>query len=166
MPSLERARDFALEPALRAHLLLTLGRVMEHARDYEAAVEYYRQGEDVHGAELEDRYWLLNNLAYCLSRLEQDMEALYLCRAAIDCDPERHNAYKNHGVALEALGHWDQAADAYLKAADIAPEDRRSWMHLKQLLAAHPEVLRIHALRKERVEACRAADAEVRRELH
>ena len=44
-----------------------------------------------------------------------DEEAVY-CRQAVQMDPKRFNAFKNPGVALEGLGHLEEAAHHYTQA--------------------------------------------------
>ncbi|MCP4006650.1 MAG: tetratricopeptide repeat protein [bacterium] len=166
VPHLERALDLAETELMRARLLLTLGRVMEHARDYEAAAHFYRLGCDQDSDGDDVHYWLLNNLGFCLNQLGEHGEALEHCQAAIEYDPSRHNAAKNWGVAFEGLGRWADAALAYLVAAEVAPDDGRSLMHLEHLLAAHPEILRDDAEIEERVEECRETRETLRKQMH
>jgi tetratricopeptide (TPR) repeat protein len=102
------------------------------------------------------RYLLCNNLGYCLSQLGRFAEAERLCRAAIALDPERYNAHKNLGVALEGQGRHAEPAEGYVEATRKNPGDPRALRHLETMLARHPEVT--HAVRDlpATLEACRA----------
>jgi tetratricopeptide (TPR) repeat protein len=62
------------------------------------------------------------------------------CQAAIEMDPERHNAYKNLGIALQNLGGLAGAAKSFINAAKMCPTDCRALEHLKELIGNHPEI--------------------------
>ena len=55
-------------------------------------------------------------------------------------DPSHHNAHKDLGIALEGQGCFVQAAQAYLEAATLCPDDQRALRLLQRLTAAHPEI--------------------------
>jgi len=48
------------------------------------------------------------------------------CRTAIEIDPQRHNSYKNLGLALQGQGKYAEAAACFFQAALISPPDYRS----------------------------------------
>jgi tetratricopeptide (TPR) repeat protein len=68
-------------------------------------------------------------------------EAIPYCRAAIVIDPNRHNAFKNLGVALQGERQYSEAADAYIKATRICPRDGRAQRRLEHLLSKSKEHL-------------------------
>ena len=61
--------------------------------------------------------------------------------AAIEVDDARPNAFKNLGLACEALGRPAEAAFSFLNAVSRNVADKRAWMHLQHLLSKHPDLL-------------------------
>ena len=92
------------------------------------------------GGEHPDTLDSVNNLANLYKRQGRYAEAEARCRAALQVDPDRHNAHKNLGIALEGQGRLAEAVPAYLAAVWRCPEDPRSLRHLEALLAQHPEL--------------------------
>jgi tetratricopeptide (TPR) repeat protein len=107
----------------RAECILLLGVECEKADDHEAAARLYRLGIEFGLTEIGTRYFLHNNLGYCLNRLRLYDEAERMCLAAIGIDPRRYNAYKNLGLALQGQGIYSEAAALFLKAASLYPPD-------------------------------------------
>jgi tetratricopeptide (TPR) repeat protein len=150
------------DAAEQAQYLLALGQLMEQSGDHVAASAFYREGLALGSGAAGARYLLHNNLAYCVNQTGGHAEAETLCRAAIAMDPERHNAYKNLGVALEGQGRLAEAVDAFVQAVHHNPGDPRALRHLEQLAAAHADaaarvpdlIAKIDACR-ERVDAAR-----------
>ena len=105
----------------RAECFLLLGSECEKADDYGIAARLYRLGIECGPIEIGTRYFLHNNLGYCLNRLRQHDEAEQMCLAAIGIDPRRFNAYKNLGLARQGQGKYPGAAALFLKAAHIFP---------------------------------------------
>ena len=87
----------------------------------------------------DDWYFLCNNLGYCLNQFGRHAEATSFCRAAIEINPKRHNAYKNLGVALQGQGEYSKAADAYIEATRICPRDGRALNHLEEMVSREKE---------------------------
>lgn len=48
--------------------------------------------------------------------------------------------HNNLGIALEGQECFAEAAQAYLEAAEICPDDRRALRLLERLIATHPEI--------------------------
>jgi tetratricopeptide (TPR) repeat protein len=150
---------------VRAKALLSLGQLSEQLDEYARAAEYYERGLAEESAKDEVGYFLNNNLGYSLNKQGFHERAATHCRTAIAVDPERHNAHKNLGIALEAQQHYPEAANAYRKAAERCTRDSRARMHLEQLAKAHPDLhttlpdlpKTLEALRKAE-EALRAGD--------
>jgi tetratricopeptide (TPR) repeat protein len=128
-------------PDEQAAHLLQLGQLSEQTRDFEAAAAYYREGIVLGAGGQEVRYLLHNNLGYCRNHLGEPAEGEGLCREAIGIDPERHNAYKNLGIALERQGMHCEAADMYWQAAERNAQDPRALRHLLALAERAPDVL-------------------------
>jgi len=128
-------------PNAKAECLLAMGQAMERARDYKAALEAYSRAFELPQEPNPAWYFLHNNLGYCLNFESRYAEAEAHCRAAIEVDPDRHNAHKNLGIALQGQGRYSEAARSFITAVMACPEDGRSLEHLENLVAAHGEIL-------------------------
>lgn len=117
--------------------MLGLGGEMERASAYAAAADCYRRGlltEELatgtfDGGRLDRRvlrYFLRNNLAYCLAVLGHGVEAESFARQAVAVNPTRHNAHKNLGLALRLQGRLGEAAACFAQARDLCPADGRA----------------------------------------
>ena len=89
--------------------------------------------------EASTRYFLHNNLGYSMTQLGMFAEGEKYCRTAIEIDPQRHNSYKNLGLALQGQGIYPEAAACLIRAAFICPTDSRAVGHLEEILANHQE---------------------------
>ena len=130
-------REYEGDPPGTAAECLGLGVQMERARRYDLAAWLYAMGVRHEPTEEDIWYWLNNNLGYSLNQMGEFTEAEYHCRAAIRCEPRRHNGHKNLGVALEGLGRYAEAARCYVIAANGAPWDLRAAEHLVLLARTH-----------------------------
>jgi len=133
--------ELSPDPEPLGNWYLALGVELEKSNDYDSAAEIYRKGIECGPKESDTRYFLHNNLGYCLNQLGKHAEADGFCRAAIEIEPWRYNAYKNLGVALQGLGTYPEAAVAFLQAAIAFPYDPRSFAHLAALLANHRDIV-------------------------
>lgn len=141
----------------KAYCLLLLGLLKERQDDYAGARDAYLEAFDLEPADDETWYFLNNNTGYCLNQLGAHLAAEGFCRRAIAIDPDRHNAHKNLGVALEGMERYPQAVSSYLTAAENRPEDVRALRLLEHLLAVHPDAgLKVPQF-QTRLDACRAA---------
>jgi tetratricopeptide (TPR) repeat protein len=138
---LEKSLPLPDIPGDRAGCLLAMGQALERAGDYQAALETYAKALELPQEPNDTWYFLNNNLAYCLNKSGLHEEAEKHCRAAIKICPERHNAHKNLGIALQRLGRYAEAVQCYIRATQLAPTDPRAMRHLEDLLAAHEEIL-------------------------
>jgi tetratricopeptide (TPR) repeat protein len=129
------------DPSEKAACLLSMGRAMEQLSDYRAAVEAYLRAFELPQEQNENWYFLNNNLGYCLNQMGQYQEAEKYCRAAIDIEPGRHNAWKNLGIALQSQGLYAEAAMYLIHATKLCPTDSRALAHLEDLIAGHREIL-------------------------
>lgn len=123
----------------KAHLLL--GLEAEERQDWEDAAKNYLRIIELAPADDVVRYFGHNNLAYSLLQLKRFEEAETHCVAAIAVDDARHNAYKNLGLAYEALGRPVEAGFCFINAASRNAADKRTWLHLQQLLSNYPDLL-------------------------
>ena len=137
---LQEALSEAESDDLKAVCFLSLGQMCEQANDFGNAEIWYRKAHDLPPGVGHTWYFLHNNLAFCLNRAGRHEEAAELCRISIAIDPNRHNAFKNLGIALKGTESFAQAADAFRRAHEICPEDPRALVLLEQLRASHPEV--------------------------
>jgi tetratricopeptide (TPR) repeat protein len=113
---------------------------MEQAGDYPSAIRFYREAFAMEPASNDVWYFINNNLGYSYSQVEQHAEAETFCRAAIAINPDRHNAYKNLGIALQGLGKHREAAMCLVTATQKNASDARAAEHLRRLLEIHPEL--------------------------
>jgi len=141
----------------KAFCLLSIGQMKEKQREYESALGWYRKAFSLGPEGGEVWYLLNNNLGYCLNLFERHKEAMEHCMAAISIEPNRHNAHKNLGVALEGLGRYADAAKAYITATLLNPRDPRALHHLESLVASHPEVQQDIRELNVQMDACRKA---------
>lgn len=137
----------------KAHLLL--GLEAEDRLDWGNAVEHYLRVVELVPADSMVRYFGHNNLAYSLLQLRRFNEAEMHAVAAIEIDAERHNAFKNLGLACEGLGRPADAADCFIGASLRNMTDKRAWLHLQQLLANNPDLLSQRADLAEHIEGIR-----------
>jgi tetratricopeptide (TPR) repeat protein len=142
---------------------LALGQLEEKRRDYSAAVRRYREALSLEPCSTDTWYFIHNNLGYSLNQIGEHKSAIPYLQTALSIDPDRPNAYKNLGLAHEALGVFEKAAEFFVTATQVDATDGRSLEHLLSLVAAHPELLVDIADLADRMEACRKA-AEVARQ--
>jgi tetratricopeptide (TPR) repeat protein len=124
----------------KALYLMRMGVLCEDQQDYQSAVQCYRDAMAMEPADPETWYFIHNNLGYSLNQLGLHAEAEPYCRTAVGILPERPNAHKNLGLALAGQGRPRQAAECFIEATRVRPEDPRSCAHLEDLLELHPEL--------------------------
>lgn len=137
---LRRVLEGGSELEAKAHCVLALGQTMEQAGDYPSAIRFYREAFAMEPASKDVWYFINNNLGYSYNQVEQHAEAEKFCRAAIAINPDRHNAYKNLGIALQGLGKPREAAMCLVTATQKNASDARATEHLRRLLEIHPEL--------------------------
>ncbi len=119
---LQQAKD-ACERILgkqqRADAILILGMIAHEQRDFEVAVERYRQFLDIQPGHAATHY----NLGLVLKKLERAELAIEHFRKSIDIDAKNAAAHQALGDACTELEQWRQAAEAYQEALAIQPED-------------------------------------------
>lgn len=87
-----------------AQAFVNLGCVCERECDWDMAIANYRQALDAASQDPQIRYFGHNNLGYSLIQQGRYDEAEPYCEAAIDIQPNRHNAHKNLGLSIRARG--------------------------------------------------------------
>lgn len=135
---IEKAMALA-DDRMRVGLCLRIGLSMEGVEDFATAARVYAIGVRGGRGRYDHWYFVHNNLGYCLNMCGRFAEAEPFCRTAIGIDPGAHNAYKNLGLALAGQGQYAEAARQFMKAFEICPGDTRSFVHLEDMLRAHPE---------------------------
>lgn len=162
-----------LEPLTRCRMAnvkgrgwLSLGQLAEQSRDYAKAAGHYEHAIAVLPSDPRLRYLMHNNLGYSLNEMGSHKEAETNCRIAIEVAPDRYNAHKNLGVALEGQGRWVEAAESYLKSATSRNRDVRPLMHLDRLVEEHPEVHETLPELADQMEVCRTEDEAARARTH
>jgi len=139
---------------------LAEGQLMEQLRDFAGAVPFYESGLALQPTSAPVRYLLHNNLGFSLNQLGKYPEGEVHCRAAIEVDATRPNAFKNLGLSLQGQGRYALAARSFVDATKANASDPRSAKHLRDLLTEHgadveAEVPDI----REQLQACDAAVA-------
>jgi tetratricopeptide (TPR) repeat protein len=142
-----------------ASCFLALGQLMEQTGDFAAAIKYYRGGLLLKPTQSTTRYWINNNLGYCLNMLERCDKAEAFLRRAIRIAPNRSNAYKNLGLSFQGRSDYRKAAQCFIRALKANASDARPLKHLEELAKAHPEVLREIPDLAGQIEMCRKAVA-------
>jgi tetratricopeptide (TPR) repeat protein len=140
-----------------ALIYLKHGALREQLGDYPGAVTFYRAAL---AHEPESRYvwyFIHNNLGFSLIQIGEPEEALPVLQHATEIDPTRANAFKNVGLAHQALGRLPDAARYFVKATQANATDGRSCAHLEQLLTEHPGLAEEHPDIGELANECRAA---------
>jgi tetratricopeptide (TPR) repeat protein len=137
----EKIIILAETPAEKAEVLLDMGQMCERLGDHRAALEVYTKAVELPQEPGLVSYFIRNNAGYCLNQEGRYREAERYCRAAIEINPERHNAHKNLGVALQGLKKYCDAARSFMSAVIACPEDGRALKHLEDLIAAHSEIM-------------------------
>src|SRR5215831_12046221 len=101
--SVRRFMESDHNPLDKAQYCLSSGQRMEQLGDFKAAINCYTAAFCLPPDTNDVWYFLHNNIAYCLSQCGHHDEAEVYCRQAIQINAERHNAFKNLGIALEGL---------------------------------------------------------------
>lgn len=140
-----------------ASYFLALGQLMEQMGDFAAAVEYYRGGFLLKPSRSATRYWIHNNLGFCLNELGRHDEAEGYLRAAVKMAPGMSNAYKNMGLCFRGKGDYVRAAKCFVLALKRNASDARPLKHLEELAEAHPGVLSEIPGLAGQMEMCRKA---------
>lgn len=138
---LEKETLITDDPQVLAKIHLTAGTVFERMGDHDSAVQRYKAGLGLSKGDDHTWYFLHNNLGYCLNILGLFEEAEKYCRAAIEIDARRYNAFKNLGLSLVGLEKFPEAADCFIRAALMFPPDPRPIGHLEELLVNHREAV-------------------------
>jgi len=136
---------------------LALGQLEEGRRDFAAAAKRYREALALEPCSQQTWYLIHNNLGYSLNQLGEYTAAIPYLQRAVEIDPTRANAYKNLGLAHQALGNLEKAAELFITATQVNAADPRSLNHLVALMEANPALeVDIPDLR-ERLEICKKA---------
>jgi len=130
-----------LDASLAAYAMFKAGCMFENLRDYKKAAKCYDISIDLNVPSPEASYWQFNNLGFCLNYLKDFAGAEKMCRIAINMIDERHNAWKNLGIALEHQGRLTEAMDAYKCSIERANTDPRPQHHLERLIKRQKERL-------------------------
>ena len=124
----------------KAGCVLAMGQMMESARDFRGAVQYYKEALALEPVRTDVWYFINNNLGFCLNTLADFAEGEKYCRIAVEINPGRPNAYKNLGIALAGQGDYAGAARCFIAATQANAADARAFHLLRDLLRDHPEL--------------------------
>ena len=129
-----------------AGLLMREGAYCEKRGDFYLAIKFYESCLQFWIDSPEYRYYRLNNLAFCMNYMRRFEDAEPLLRQAIEILPEQYNAWKNLGVSLEHQGQIEEAAESYLRAIALCPQNGRAAMHLKRLVERYPALKKVQVI--------------------
>ncbi|MCW0218068.1 MAG: tetratricopeptide repeat protein [Prosthecobacter sp.] len=154
---IQRVIDLSDDPEKIGSGYLALGQLEESRGDYTAAIKQYGKALSLEPCSQETWYFIHNNLGYSLNQLNKHDSAVPYLERALEIDPARPNAYKNLGLAQEALGELAKAAELFILATRVDAADSRSLNHLLAMMESNPALeVDIPDLRT-RVEACQMA---------
>lgn len=103
----------------QSQLLLNLGSVYRQLKQPEAAMQMLLRAESLAPSSCEVQI----NKAKLQMEIGQIQEAIGSCQKAICIDSARPSAVSALGMALQQLGHWEQALEAHRLAADLDREN-------------------------------------------
>ena len=142
------------DPEHLAQFYMTLGQLKALMNDFESAILYYLHAKSLQPRDKETAYFIRNDLGYCLGNLGKHEEAEGYCRAAINIDPDRHNAHRNLAIALQGRGRYADAARSFIRAVDAGPADPRAIKLLVSLVDEHGEIAHDIPDIKQEVKRC------------
>jgi tetratricopeptide (TPR) repeat protein len=154
---MQRVIELADDPEKVGSAYLALGQLEESRGDFAAAVKRYREALALEPCVKHTWYLIHNNLGYSLNQLGAYAEAIPYLQRAVEIDPARANAYKNLGLAHQALGNLERAAELFITATQVNAADSRSLNHLIALIDANPALEVDMPGLRGRVEMCQKA---------
>lgn len=119
---------------------LSLGQLEERRRNWSEAASQYRKALSHEPCSSELWYFIHNNLGFSLNQLGEYESAIPYLKQAIKIEPRRSNAYKNLGLALEALGELAKAAEIFIAATQVNASDPRALKHLVEMKKKNPKL--------------------------
>jgi len=154
---IERVIELSDDPEKIGSGFLALGQLEEARGDYAAAGKRYGDALALEPCSSQTWYFIHNNLGYSLNQLGKHSSAVPYLERALEIDPARPNAFKNLGLAHEALGEPVKAAELFIAATQVDAADSRSLDHLLAVMEANPVLEVDMPDLRERVEACQKA---------
>jgi tetratricopeptide (TPR) repeat protein len=142
---------------LRARMMLVTGCELEIVKDFTAAAAVYRQAILMEPLDADVWYYCHNNLGFSLNQLGDFVGGEAFCREALRISTTLPNAYKNLALALQGQGRWVEAARFFIDGTLAYPRDTRSFNHLRDLIAEHPEIRRELPTLDEDIARCECA---------
>ncbi len=122
----------------KAVFYLSLGQNAQTDGKWDLALGHYALGLSRSPKEPLTLYLLYNNGAHCRNMLGFYVEAEQYSRLAIATDSQRHEAYINLGISLEAQRDFTGAAWGFVEAIKAKRSDPQAVELLRQLLINHP----------------------------
>lgn len=136
---------------------LSLGQLEERRCNWPEAVSQYRKALSYEPCSPDLWYFIHNNLGFSLNQLGEYDAAIPYLKQAIEIEPRRSNAYKNLGLALEALGELSKAAEMFIAATQVNASDPRALGHLLKMMKANPALTEKDPDLLSRADACLTA---------
>jgi tetratricopeptide (TPR) repeat protein len=153
----KKLASLVANPDEAASCYLAMGQLSEQLDDYPAAVRYYQTALGLNRERAASWYWIHNNLGYSLIRLGYFQRATKYLEVALTIDRTRPNAFKNLGLAMQAMNENAKAAEFFVAATLVNAADGRALNHLEKLVAKHPYLLTENRGLRAKLDACRSA---------
>ncbi len=118
----------------KTDVLFFAGSICEDDRRYDQALEYYLRCLEFDTDTEWIRYNRAVNAAFCYLMKGDPFKAKEHCEAAIIIDPDEWLAWKNLGMAFEALDNAREAARCYVRAIRLSNGNIGPVIYLRELV--------------------------------
>ena len=119
------------DPSSTADIFEALGVVYNVSRDYDAAVDVFRQACELRPAD----YQLWNKLGATLANGTRSDEALPAYHRALQLKPKYARAWLNMAISHSNLQQYEDAARCYLQTLSLNPAAVHCWSYLRIALS-------------------------------
>lgn len=137
----------------KVDVLYFAGSICEDDCRYDQALEYYLRCLEFDTESDWFRYNRAVNAAFCYLMKGDPFKAREHCEAAIVINPENWLAWKNLGMAFEALENFRDAANAYARAVRLSRGDIGPIIYLRELVKRHRDkIVNFEEMRDELLE--------------
>lgn len=103
----------------KASLLRELGRLLDSAKEYEAAISSYNKAVEIKP----DFYIAWYNRGVALNNLGRNEEAIHSFQTTLKIKPDYHYAWNWCGYVLDALKRYEESINCYEKTLKIKTDD-------------------------------------------
>lgn len=118
--------DDEISPEASGYTHYLAGVVQQESMQYEKAIESYRKASDL----LPNSVSLHRQLARFYKGIDDYPNTVIMCRRALEKDPNDPGMWVLLAIAEQELGHYDSAASAIERAAQLKPQRDRDYRDL------------------------------------